>query len=128
MAQLFTAGIPCTPPNIELAKITRNRRKILGRGILCDKTLFLREEVQDKIVLEDCGFMEGVVLSVPNKVCNFWKICWYNDSFSVKIQSEHLRTQVPKENATLKQKLFQGCDEYDKLYPCTDKTINQTKT
>ncbi len=50
----------------------------------------------------DGGLMEGVVLSVPNKNCNFWNICWYNDSFPVKIQREHLRTQVPKENATLK--------------------------
>ncbi len=127
LKQPFAAGIPSTPPNIESAKITRNRRKILGRGILSNKSLFLRDEVQDKIVIGDDGLMEGVVLSVLNKNCNFWNICWYNDLFSVKIRREHLHTQVPKENATLKQKLFQGRDEYDKLYPCTNKTINHTK-
>lgn len=112
-------------PNIKPTKIARNRRKISGCGILSDKTLFLKDEVQDEIVLADCALMEGVVIRVPIKLCKFWKMCWYNESFSVKFPCKYLHTHVPKENARLKQKLFQGCDEYGKVHPCTKKR-NQT--
>ncbi len=101
--------------------IARNQRKISGCRILSDCSLFLKDEVQDKIVLTESVLMKGVVISIPNKACNIWRIHWYNESISQKIPLEYFQMHVPKENARLKQKLFQGCNEYDKVHPCTNK-------
>ncbi len=69
----------------------------------------------------ESALTEGVTVSIPIKVCDVWTIHWYHESISQEIPLEYIQTHVPKENARLKHKLFQACNEYDNVHPYTNK-------
>ncbi len=74
-----------------------------GCRILSNKSLLLKDKVQNKVLLAESALMEGVILSVPDKTCNFWMIHWYGKSILPNIPIEYFCMHVPKENARLKQ-------------------------
>ncbi len=98
-----------------------------GCGILRNCSLFLKGKVQNKILLAESVTMEGVIVSIPKKLCNYWTILWYHESISQEISLENFQMQVPKENARLNQKLFKDQCEYDNVHPYTNKKRNLIK-
>ncbi len=99
----------------------KKRRKMSGRGILAEKSLFLKDEFQRAHLLLGNEFIEGMVSGLPNKTTHGWTIKWYNESLSPAVPVHCYRTHVPKESSALKGKLFEARDRYDKMHPDSNK-------
>ncbi len=54
---------------------SRNRRKMSSYGLVAEKSLFLKDKFQDKFNISASSTIQGVVIGVTNKECNYWTIC-----------------------------------------------------